>query len=435
MRKHIVAIVGRPNVGKSTLFNRIIGKKIAVVEDLPGLTRDRLYGEALWEEKSFLVVDTGGFQPAPEENILEEVRKQAITAIEESDMVVMLMDAESGLVPADEALVKTLRTYGKKVFYVVNKIDSSRKEKAMYEFYSLGADVYPVSARTGYGFDELMNSVAGEISPAVERDNITFPRIAIVGRPNVGKSTFVNALLGRERVIVSPVPGTTRDSVDSVCGYHRKKYLIIDTAGIRKKGKMARSYERYSFLRTLKNIENCDIALVLLDATDGVVELDQKIAGLVYEAGRGCIILVNKWDLVEKDSLTAKKIEEQVYQKLWFMHYAPVLTVSALNRKRTTKVFPLIDTVMAEASRKVSTRQLNTFLRKALSIRHPPLYRGRRIRLSYITQTGIRPPTFSLFVNRVEGMKPGYVRFVEKQLREAFPFQGVPVRIHVRRKS
>jgi GTP-binding protein len=435
MRKQIVAIVGRPNVGKSTLFNRVLGKKVAVVEDFPGLTRDRLYGEARWGESSFLVVDTGGFQPAPEEDIIEEVKKQAIAAIEESDVVVMLLDAESGLLPSDEALVKTIREYGKKVFFAVNKIDSSKKEKAMYEFYSLGADVLPVSAKTGYGFDELMDSIAGEIPRTAEAVESSYPRIAVVGRPNVGKSTLVNSLLGRNRVIVSPIPGTTRDSIDSICGYYRKKYLIIDTAGIRKKGKMARSYERYSFIRTLKNIESCDIALVLLDAEDGVVELDQRIAGLAYEAGKGCIILVNKWDLVEKDSMTAKRVEEQIYQKLWFMNYAPVLTISALNRKRTTKIFPIIDEVVAEASRKISTRRLNTFLRNVLSVRHPPLFRGKRIRLSYITQTGIRPPSFTLFVNRVEGIRPGYIRFVEKKLRETFSFKGVPVRIHVRQKS
>lgn len=433
--KPVIAIVGRPNVGKSTLFNRIIGKRIAVVDDIPGLTRDRLYGEARWEDKSFLVVDTGGFQSIPGEDIVKEVKKQAIIAVEEADIVLMLMDAESGLMPSDVELSDTLRKYDKKIFYAVNKIDGTKKEKALYDFFSLGTDLFPVSALGGYGFDELMDSIAAVIPVATEEADIGFPKIAVIGRPNVGKSTFVNSLLGKERMIVSPVPGTTRDPIDSVCTYYRKKYLIIDTAGIRRKGKMAVTFERYFFIRTLKNIENCDVALILIDAVDGIVEMDQKIASLVYEAGKGCIVLFNKWDLIDKSSVSMKDVESRIYHKLWFMQYAPFLTMSALSKQRITRIFPLIDSIISEASRKISTRELNNFLRKSLAIQQPPLYRGRQVKLSYITQAGIKPPSFIIFTNKIRGIKQGYIRFLEGQLRKSFSFKGVPVKLYVRQKT
>jgi GTP-binding protein len=435
MRKQIVAIVGRPNVGKSTLFNRIIGKTVAVVEDIPGLTRDRIYAEARWAGNFFLLVDTGGFMSVPGGDIEGEVKKQAIAAIEEADAVLMLMDAETGFMPLDIELSRVLRKYDKTVIYAVNKIDGVRREKTLYEFFSLGTEVLPVSAKTGHGLDELMNKIVTVISEGVSEEDVRYPRIAVVGRPNVGKSTFVNALIGKKRMIVSPQPGTTRDSVNSVCTYYRKNYLIIDTAGIRRKGKMAKSFERYSFIRTLKNIESCDVALVVLDAVDGVVEMDQRISSLVYEAGKGCIMLMNKWDLIEKDSMSVKRVEEQIYKKLWFMNYAPVLTISALYKQRVTKVFPLINDIISGASRKISTNNLNAFLRKCLTIRRPPMYKGRRVKCSFITQAGAKPLTFILFVNIAEGIKRGYIRFLEKQLRESFSLKGFPVRIYVREKT
>jgi len=442
MRKPIVAIVGRPNVGKSTLFNRMIGKRIAVVEDIPGLTRDRIYGEVTWADRSFLVVDTGGFQPIHKVNtsqfsvdIVEEVKKQVIAAVEEADILVMLMDAEKGLVPSDVELSGILRKHNKKTFYAVNKIDGPKKEKDLNEFFSIGADLFPVSALNGYGFEELMDSIAMMVPADREGNDIEYPRIAIVGRPNVGKSTLVNSLLGKKRMIVSPVPGTTRDSIDSVCIYYGNKYLIIDTAGIRKKGKMAKSFERYSFIRTLRNIEDCDVALVILDAVDGSVEMDQKIAGFVYEAGRGCIIIINKWDLVDKSSLSIKEVKSRIYKKLWFLHYAPILTISALSKQRMTKLFPLIDEIINETKRKISTHELNNFLKKMSSIQQPPLYRGKRVRLSYITQVGIRPPCFVIFTNKIDGISQGYLRFMENQLRKTFSFKGVPVRIYLKQKK
>lgn len=438
--KPIVAIVGRPNVGKSTLFNRIIGKNVAVVADIPGLTRDRIYGETKWADKTFLVVDTGGFQPVPEvglgrfrEDIARDVKKQAITAVQEADVVLLLMDGDAGLMPSDVELSNTLRKYSKKIFYIVNKVDGIKKEKALYEFYRLGVDLFPVSALYGYRFDELMDSIANVI-PVSAEEEIKYPRIAIVGRPNVGKSTFVNSLLGKERMIVSPEPGTTIDSVDSICTYCKKKYLIVDTAGIRKKGRMAKTFERYSFIKTLRNIENCDVALILLDAVDGVVEMDQKIASLVYNAGKGGIILFNKWDLTGKSPQFSKKLQYELQQKFWFMDYAPVLTVSALSRQRVSKIFPLVDEIIAEASRTVRTHELNNFLRKSVAIQQPPLYKGNPIKLSYITQAGINPPSFVIFANKSKGIKPAYIRFLEGQLRKKYPYKGVPVKFYIRQK-
>lgn len=435
MPKPIVAIVGRPNVGKSTLFNRIAGRRVAVIEDFPGITRDRLYEEAVRDDKPFLVVDTGGFEVDAEEDISRQVTGQALAAVEEADIVILLMDAESGLMPSDTELIDLLRRHEKKVFYAVNKVDGPKKEKKfMSDFYALGVDLTPVSALKGYGFDNLMNLISDHL-PEGETEESEHPKISITGRPNVGKSTLVNSLLGRERMIVSTVPGTTRDAVDSECSYYRRRYIIIDTAGIRKKGKMARSTERYSFMRTIRNIENCDVALIVLNAAEGVVELDQKIAGYVYKAGKGSIILFNKWDLLDKESVTIKKTEEQIYSKLWFMQYAPILTISALSRKRVTKIFPMIDEIIAESSKRIATHELNKFLNEATSIKSPPMIQGRKVRIYYITQARTNPPSFVIFTNKKEGIKPQYIKFLEGRLRERFSFKGVPVRFYVRQRE
>jgi GTP-binding protein len=432
--KPIVAIVGRPNVGKSTLFNRIVGEKRAVVEAFPGLTRDRLYSDAQWEEKDFLIVDTGGFLPKSDEEIAKKIIEQAIIAVEEADVVVMLMDAETGLMPSDIELCNILRKYNKKIYYVVNKIDSSRKAKEIHEFYSLGESIFPVSALNGYGFEEFMDEITDGL-PEHKEEKFKYPKVAIVGRPNVGKSTLVNSLLGKERMIVDSVAGTTRDAVNSVCTYYKKKYLIIDTAGIRRKGKMAKTFERYSFIRTLRNIEHCDVALILLDSGEGVVEMDQKIARLVHESGKGGIILCNKWDLTEKTDKYLKKLKQEVKRKLWFMHYTPILTISALSRQRIVKLFPLMNEIIAESSKKISTQALNNLLKKSLSKQPLPLHKGRRVRLSYITQVGVRPPGFIIFTNKREGVRPAYLRFLESQMREKFSFKGVPVRFSIRQKK
>ncbi len=435
VRKPIIAIVGRPNVGKSTLFNRIVGKRHAVIEDFPGITRDRLYGEAQWEDKSFLVVDTGGFRHEPEEDIIREVKKQVLLAVEEADIIILLMDAESGILPLDIELIDTLRKYGKRIFYAVNKIDGPKKENALYDFYRLGVELFPLSALNGYGYETLMDNVSSLLPTTGKDEESEYPKIAIVGRPNVGKSTLVNSLLSKERMIVSPIPGTTRDAVNSICSYYKKRYIIIDTAGIRRKGKMAKTVERYSFMRTLRNIEDCDVALIILDASEGVVELDQKIAGFVHAAKKGSIILLNKWDLVDKSSLSLDEVRKQVYQKLWFMRYAPIITTSAISKKRVTKIFPLVDRTMQESSKRISTHELNVFLRDTLSMQEPSLYRGKKIKIYYITQIKTNPPGFVIFADRKEGIREQYIKFLENQLRSRFVFEGVPVEFYVRQKK
>ena len=434
MQKPIVAIVGRANVGKSTLFNKMIGRRRAIIEDFPGITRDRLYGDAVWEDKHFLVVDTGGFLHEPDEEIYREVKNQVLAAVEEADLIIMLMDVESGVLPLDAELIDCLRKYSKSIFYAVNKVDGPKKEKAIYDFYSLGVDLYPLSALNGYGYEDLMDKVSEQFPEGEEGDS-KYPKIAIVGRPNVGKSTLVNSLLSKERMIVSSIAGTTRDAVDSVCSYYKKDYTLVDTAGIRRKGKMAKTIERYSFLRTLRNIEECDVALIVLDASDGVVELDQKIAGYVHSAGKGAVILLNKWDLVDKETVDLKNMQEEVYKKLWFMRYAPVLSISALSKKRVTKLFPLVDKIIAESAKRITTHQLNLFLRKVVSIKEPPLCRNRRVKIYYITQVKTNPPAFLIFTNKKEGIKKQYLRFLEKQLRTEFVFEGVPVEFHVRQRK
>ena len=435
MGKSIIAIVGRANVGKSTLFNRMIRKRSAVIEDFPGITRDRIYGDAEWEDRHFLVVDTGGFLHEPDEEIYKEVKNQVLAAVEEADIIIMMMDAEGGILPLDIELIDNLRKYGKKIFYAVNKIDGPKKEKNLLnDFYSLGVDLLPLSAKNGYGYEELMDGVVSLV-PLVTDEESEYPKIAIVGRPNVGKSTLVNSLLSKDRMIVSNVPGTTRDAVDSICSYYKKKYVLVDTAGIRRKGKMAKTVERYSFLRTLRNIEDCDVALIVLDAQEGVVELDQKIAGFVNEARKGAVILLNKWDLIDKDKIFLEDVTKQAYQKLWFMKHVPVLSISALSRKRVTKLFTLVDEIISESSKRISTHELNVFLKNAVAKKEPPLYKNRRVKIYYITQVKTGPPGFLIFTNRKEGIKDQYIRYLEGRLRERFEFKGVPVEFYVRQRS
>lgn len=434
MRKHVVAIVGRANVGKSTLFNRIVRKQSAVIEDYPGITRDRIYGEAVWEDKRFLVVDTGGFLHEPDDEIYREVKNQVISAVEEADIVVMLMDGDCGVLPQDIELIDNLRKYNKSIFYAVNKIDGSRKEKALYDFYSLGVDLFPVSALNGNGYDELMDAIASLLPEGTEEKS-EYPRIAIVGRPNVGKSTLVNGLLSKERMIVSPVAGTTIDAVDSVCTYYGKQYIIVDTAGVRRKGKMSQTIEKYSFIRTLRNIEDSDISLIVLDASEGVVELDQKIAGCIIQARKPVVILLNKWDLVNKEEVSVKDMVSQVRQKLWFMRYIPVLTISATNKQRVTKLFPIVDKVIAESDKRISTHELNTFLSDALAKKEPKLYKNRRVKIYYITQIKTRPPGFVIFTNQKAGINDQYKKFLENQLRQRFSFEGVPLDIYVKQRK
>ncbi len=437
MPRPIVAIVGRPNVGKSTLFNRIIGRNLAVIEDMPGVTRDRNYAEAEWEGRRFLIVDTGGFEPEADDPMYMKMREQTTLAVEEADIIVFLMDGMDGLLPADIEVASRLRASGKPVLYAVNKVDGARHEALLPDFYRLGSDIlYPLSAKHGPGFSDLMDALwrmLPETSAQGGEDTLSrMPRVAVIGRPNVGKSSFVNSLMGEERMIVSDVPGTTRDAVDSIYTYYGRKYLLVDTAGIRSRGRISRGVEKYSVMRAMKSMESADIALVLIDASEGVTEQDERIVGLAHESGKGIIILLNKWDLIDDKEKAYKKLMAEVRLKLKFADYAPVLTVSAATRQRTTKIFDEIDMIMVEREKRVPTPELNRLFENLTKGHEPPLYKGKRVKYYYITQAGTRPPTFVAFVNYPEGVHFSYLRYIENGLREAFGFRGTPIRIFVK---
>lgn len=435
MSKPFVVIVGRANVGKSTLFNRMVGSPAAIVEDMPNVTRDRNYQEAEWEGKAFLAVDTGGFYPEPSDDIFTQMREQALFAIEEADLIIQLLDGKDGLAPADMELAKTLRASGKKVLWVVNKIDTSTKEDRLYDFYALGVDeLLPVSAATGYEFSELMDKIAALLPPVI-KEEVSYPGIAVVGRPNVGKSTLVNSLLGKQRMIVSPAAGTTRDSIDSVCLYYKKKYLIIDTAGIRKKGKLGFSVERFSFVRAVRSIERCDVALIVLDASEGITEQDQKVAGIVERYAKGAIFLLNKWDLVAEPEQAYKKLVPELKRKMWFLAHAPVITTSGTEKKRITNVFPVVDEIISERKKRIGTPEMNKFIKDVAGNSPLPLYRGKQVKLSYMTQVSAEPPAFVIFSNYPAGIKDSYMRYIERCLRERFSFAGTPVRIYKKAKK
>jgi len=440
----IVAIIGRPNVGKSSLFNRMVKKHkerkpAAITEETPGVTRDRNYGSVEWEGKSFTVIDTGGFYPEglPHEGkeIAEQVREQALFAIDEADLIIHLLDGKEGLIPSDREMADMLRSSGKKVFWVVNKIDVPSREGNIIDFYGIGAqDIYPVSAISGLGFDELMERIAAEISPSggtVDASLQSLPKVAVIGKPNVGKSTLINELLGKKRLIVSPVPGTTRDSIDSVCTYYGEKFLFIDTAGIRKKPRQY-SVEGLSFMRTLRSIERADVVILVVDASQGIGDQEQKIAGMAEELGKGVILFFNKWDLIKNPEAAFKELGDEIKRKLWFMEYVPWLTASGLEKTRITNIFPLIKEIIAERRKKIKTHELNELLIKMLQRKPFPLFRGKELKFYYITQTGIEPPTFRIFVNFPAGIKAQQVGYIEKALRSRYSFKGTPIRLFVK---
>jgi GTP-binding protein len=435
MQKPIVAIVGRPNVGKSTLFNRMAGSQIAIVEDIPGVTRDRNYRDAEWEGKGFIVVDTGGFYPKPPEDIFVHIREQAVFAIEEADIIIHLLDGKEGLIPSDMELARFLRTSGKKVLWVVNKIDGPTREERIHDFHAIGADeLLPLSAATGYGYDDFMDRLTS-LLPSYVEEEIEYPRIAVVGRPNVGKSTLINTFLGKRRMIVSPVPGTTRDSIDSICTYYGRRYLFIDTAGLKKKSRIGYSIERFSMVRAIRSIERCDVALVVMDATEGIVEQDQRIAGIVGSYGKSAVLLFNKWDLIERPEKEFKRLGKEISRKFWFLQYAPLLTVSALEKRRVTKVFLIIDEIIRERKKRIPTAELNKFFNESLSTMVLPSYKGKAVKLYYITQVKTEPPVFVIFANYPSALTDAYIRYIEKSLRERFLFTGTPIRIYVRARK
>jgi len=439
MAKPIIAIIGRPNVGKSTLFNRIVGsfrrkEEGAIVEAAEGVTRDRNYADAEREGKSFIIVDTGGFYPESKEEIFGEIKEQALFAAGEADLIIHLLDGKDGLTPVDESIAGLLRASGRKVVWAVNKIDAPTRESLFYDFYRLGAEeLYFFSAATGYMFEEFMDELLRSLPEAPPEPRIELPKIAVVGRPNVGKSTLINQLLGKKRLVVSPVAGTTRDSIDAICTYYGRKYLFIDTAGIKRKAR-AYALERFSMVRALRSIERCDAALIVLDAWEGVVTEDQKIAGLVMEHGKGAVFLLNKWDLVEDPANALKRLEGEIKRKFWFFNHAPILTTSGLQKKRITKVFDLLDSVLAERKKTVPEAELRGFLEEVLAEIHLPRHQGKKIYIAGMKQIGKEPPVFALYVTDPAGLKDAYLKYFEKRLRERYSFAGTPIRIVKRKK-
>ena len=437
MYKPLVAVVGRPNVGKSTLFNAIVKKRIAIVEDIPGVTRDRIYFDAEWLGREFTMIDTGGIEFIDAvDRIFTDMRYQAELAIREADVILFVVDGKTGMQPQDEEVANILRTCGKPVLLVVNKIDSVEQEMNMYEFYALGmGDPIGVSAVNLMNLGDLLDSVLQHIqhlpTPEEREDTI---HIALVGRPNVGKSSMTNALLGQERVIVSNVPGTTRDSIDTYWTYNDTSFVLIDTAGMRRKAKVDIPVERYSVVRALRAVDRSDVAVLVLDAQDGVTEQDKKIAGYIHEAGKGCIIVVNKWDLIDKDSKTSQAFEEDIRRELAFLQYAPILFASALTKQRVNRLADMVKFVAEQQHMRVSTSVLNELLEDAQLTNPPPAKGGKLLRIYYMTQASVQPPTFILFVNEPRLMHFSYVRFLENRLRETFGFEGTPIRLILRGK-
>ena len=435
--KPVIAIVGRPNVGKSTLFNRIVRRKKAIVGDEPGITRDRNYAEAEWDGGVFLLIDTGGFEPGVNDEVALHIHQQVQLAIEEADLIIFLVDGKEGLTSTDIEIAKRLREVNKPVLHVINKIDGERQEEEIYDFYRIGVEnLYPISAQHGRGVGDLLDEALNLLPPSSEiRYNESLVKIAVLGRPNVGKSSLVNRILGNERVIVSEKPGTTRDAIDTPLKIGEKEYLLIDTAGIRRKGRISRQLEKYSVVEALKSIDRCDVAVILIDAKEGITEQDAKIAGLAHDKGRASVLVVNKWDLIEKDSYTIYKYTEDIRYNLKFIRYAPIIFVSALTGQRALKIIDLVDRVAEQYQRRVPTSELNRVFEEVILSNPPPMYRNKELKLYYITQVSIKPPAFVIFVNYPEGIHFSYERYIVNKIRENFEFDGTPVRVFFRKRG
>ncbi len=434
----VVAIVGRPNVGKSALFNRLIGERRAIVEDEPGVTRDRIYGECQWRGRTFTVVDTGGIDPQATEDLVAESRRQAEMAVREADVIVFVVDGQAGLHPLDQEVAQLLRQHAKPVILAVNKIDDPGASQAAsaYEFYALGlGDPMPVSAVHGRNTGELLDAVAGRLPAAAPPEEGLEPiRVAVVGRPNVGKSSLVNRLVGQERSIVSSIPGTTRDVVDIRLERGGTPFILLDTAGMRRRSRVDSPVERFSVLRAMRAVERCDVAVLVLDATQDVADQDRRIAGLAHEAGKGLVIVANKWDLVDKTGQTMRIYEERYRRELAFADYAPIVFVSALTGRRVHEVLDLVETVANYAALRVRTGQLNEVVRDAVALRPPPADKGVQPKIFYAVQAGVKPPQFVLFCSHAELLHFSYLRYLENRLRDAFGFVGTPIRFQLRER-
>lgn len=437
MARPVVAIVGRPNVGKSTIFNRIIGDRLAIVEDKPGITRDRIYGVGDWNGKSFSIIDTGGIEIDDQEPILKSIRIQAELAIEEADVIVFMCDGKTGVTGSDEEVASILFRSGKPIILAVNKVDNLERADNIYEFYNLGfGEPIGVSGSHGTGVGDLLDAITDSL-PELEDDEYDDDviRVALIGRPNVGKSSLVNALLGEERVIVSNIAGTTRDAIDTPFEKDGQRYVLIDTAGMRKRGKVYETTEKYSVMRAMKAIERADVVLVVVNGEEGIIEQDKHIAGYAYEAGKAALFVVNKWDVVEKDDKTMHQFEQKIRDHFLFMTYAPVVFLSAKTKQRLHKLLPVVQHVAEHHAKRVQTHLLNDVVSDAIAINPPPTDKGRRLRINYVTQVAVKPPTIVVFVNDPSLMHFSYERYLENKIRAAFDFEGTPIRLFTRRKS
>ncbi|SET53112.1 ribosome biogenesis GTPase Der [Paenibacillus sp. NFR01] len=437
MARPVVAIVGRPNVGKSTIFNRLIGDKLAIVEDKPGITRDRIYGISDWNGVSFSVIDTGGIEIDGEDFILKSIRAQAELAIEEADVIIFMCEAKSGLTNSDEEVAQILFRSGKPVVLAINKVDNMKRAEDIYEFYSLGfGDPIGISGSHGTGIGDLLDAVTALLPEETEDEyDDDVIRVALIGRPNVGKSSLVNAILGEERVIVSDMAGTTRDAIDTPFERDGQKYVLIDTAGMRKRGKVYESTEKYSVMRAMRAIERADVVLVVINGEEGIIDQDKHIAGYAHDAGKASIFVVNKWDAVQKDDKTMQHFENGIRDHFLFMTYAPVVFLSALTKQRLQKLLPVVQHVAQQHALRIATHLVNDVVSDAVAINPPPTDKGRRLRINYVTQVAVKPPTIVVFVNDPSLMHFSYERYLENKIRAAFDFQGTPIRIFTRRKS
>lgn len=436
--KALVAIVGRPNVGKSTFFNYLAGKRISIVEDTPGVTRDRIYTEVEWRNRKFTLIDTGGIEPYSEDKIMKQMKNQAEIAIETADVIIFMVDMKDGLTASDREVATMLRKSKKPIILAVNKVDKVGELPAeVYEFYNLGMDnLMPISSIHGLGVGDLLDEVFKYFPDEAEEEyDEEVIKVAVVGKPNAGKSSLINKILGEERVIVSDIPGTTRDAIDTYVENEEGKFVFIDTAGIRRKSKITENIERYSAIRSWTAIERADVCLIMIDAVEGVTEQDTKIAGYAHEQGKASIIVVNKWDLVEKTTGTLEEYRKTVLEKLGFMLYAPVVFISAKTGQRVDKIYDLVKYVANQAALRITTGVLNDLLNEAIAMVQPPSDKGRRLKIYYMTQASVKPPTFVLFVNNMELMHYSYERYLENQLRKSFGFEGTPIRFLIREKE
>lgn len=436
MAKPVVAIVGRPNVGKSTIFNRIVGERVSIVEDVPGVTRDRIYNSAEWLGKEFNIIDTGGIDLS-DEPFLEQIRAQAEIAIDEADVIIFITNGREGVTDADEQVAKILYRSNKPIVLAINKVDNPEMRDQIYDFYSLGfGEPYPISGSHGLGLGDMLDAVRAHFPKEEEEeypdDTVKF---SLIGRPNVGKSSILNALLGEDRVIVSDIAGTTRDAIDTTYTFDGQHYVMIDTAGMRKRGKVYESTEKYSVLRAMRAIERSDVVLVVINAEEGIREQDKRIAGYAHDAGRAIIIVVNKWDAINKDEKTINVWTEDIREQFQFLSYAPIVFVSAKTKQRLNNLFPLINQVSDNHSLRVQSSMLNDVISDAVAMNPSPMDRGKRLKIFYTTQVAVKPPTFVVFVNDPELMHFSYERFLENRIREAFPFDGTPIRVIARKRK